>query len=91
MTSLHHSNATAVVLKAAEQLGFVIDEKPALRVLSSQAGYYIGTVDECGPCSRESACYYRTADAARLALERGDWPLHHEGLLAQQLEASFLH
>lgn len=82
----------ANVLEAAKSLGFEIDhpEQP-LRVLSSNAGFYIGTVGEDGPCSRESACYYKTRQAAQDALERGDWPLYHEGLLAYALESSFIH
>lgn len=45
-----------------------------LRVLSSAAGYYIGTADERGlPFSRESAEYFPTKDAALRALETGAW------------------
>lgn len=44
-----------------------------LSVLRSQAGWYIGTEDEdCCPVSRESQ-YFATEDAARLALEAGNW------------------
>ena len=42
-------------------------------VLKSNAGYYIGTADENGPCSRESMEYWPTHDLAVKALEAGDW------------------
>lgn len=41
---------------------------PKLQVLSSAAGYYIGTWCDCGPYSRESD-YYRTRQAAQSALD----------------------
>jgi len=44
-----------------------------LQVLRSQAGFYIGTFDEDGPCSRESVEYFPTKDAAFAALETGEW------------------
>lgn len=42
-----------------------------LQVLRSAAGYYIGTADEGGPYSRESAEYWPNQDAAQRALEAG--------------------
>lgn len=42
-----------------------------LQVLRSAAGFYIGTADDDGPCSRESAEYWRTAEAAQAALDAG--------------------
>lgn len=47
-----------------------------LEVLSSNAGYYIGTSTEDGPCSRESAQYWPTRVKAEEALESGDWAQH---------------
>lgn len=44
-----------------------------LQVLKNQAGYYIGTFDEDGPCSRESVEYFPTKEAALAALETGKW------------------
>lgn len=44
-----------------------------LKVLSSAAGYYIGTVDDDGPISRESAEYFKTKPQAQQALESGVW------------------
>lgn len=44
-----------------------------LQVLESQAGFYIGTFDEDGPCSRESAEYFPTKDEAFAALKTGEW------------------
>lgn len=42
--------------------------KLPLQVLKSQAGFYLGTRDEEGPCSRESAEYWRTKREADEAL-----------------------
>ena len=47
--------------------------KLPLQVLQSQAGYYIGTASEDGPCSRESEEYWRTATKAQRALDTDDW------------------
>ena len=44
-----------------------------LQVLRSAAGYYIGTADDEGPVSRESAQYWRKQEAAEHALATGDW------------------
>lgn len=44
-----------------------------LQVLRSGAGYYLGTIDEHGPCSRESREYFPTQDAAESALSTGCW------------------
>lgn len=40
-----------------------------LAVYRSAAGYYIGTMNEDGPCSRESVEYYPTSEMAAKALE----------------------
>ncbi len=44
-----------------------------LQVLSSAAGYYIGTDDDDGPISRESVEYFKTKSDAQQALEDGAW------------------
>lgn len=45
-----------------------------LQVLSSGAGYYIGTQDARGlPVSRESKEYYAREDEAQKALREGTW------------------
>ena len=44
-----------------------------LQVLKSNAGHYIGTADDDGPCSRESVEYYRTEANAQQALDTGSW------------------
>ena len=44
-----------------------------LQVLSSRAGYYIGTqCPHCGPYSRESG-YYPTPEAAKTALDSNEF------------------
>ena len=45
-----------------------------IRVLSSNAGYYIGTFSEThGPVSRESQQYYPTQQLAEEAFRKGTW------------------
>ena len=44
-----------------------------LQVLKSAAGFYIGTADEDGPCSRESTEYFETREAALEALASENW------------------
>lgn len=46
--------------------------KVKVQVLSSNAGYYIGTSCDCGPYSRESG-YYKTREQAQKALDKGDY------------------
>lgn len=48
-------------------------EERELRVLSSAAGYYLGTLDDYGlPNSRDSQ-YYATREAAQAALDTGSF------------------
>lgn len=44
-----------------------------LQVLESASGFYIGTADNDGPCSRESVEYWPDATLARSALVSGRW------------------
>lgn len=44
-----------------------------VQVLRSGAGYYLGTIDEDGPCSRESQEYFPTKESAEEALQTGRW------------------
>ncbi|EIU7092194.1 TPA: hypothetical protein L4T88_005607 [Pseudomonas aeruginosa] len=44
-----------------------------LQVLMSNAGFYIGTLDEEGPASRESVEYYPSRELAQQALDHGTW------------------
>lgn len=44
-----------------------------LQVLRSAAGYFIGTADNDGPVSRESAGYFPSRQAAEGALATGCW------------------
>lgn len=45
-----------------------------LEVLRSNAGYYIGTLDDDGaPNTRDSVEYYPTAEAAQEALDNGTY------------------
>lgn len=44
-----------------------------LQVLHSAAGYYIGTMCNCGPYTRESLHYWRTAAGAQAAYDTDGW------------------
>lgn len=44
-----------------------------LQVLKSGAGWYIGTMHECEPYSRESVEYWATGEEAQIALDSGSW------------------
>ncbi|WP_399477574.1 hypothetical protein [Xenorhabdus griffiniae] len=44
-----------------------------LQVLYSRVGYYIGTVNEEGPVSRESVEYFKSDKIASKALKQGNW------------------
>lgn len=55
--------------KMALQAGYRLP----LQVLRSNAGFYIGTADEEGPCSRESLEYFPTEHQAAQALASSGW------------------
>ena len=44
-----------------------------LEVLSGKEGYYIGTINQDGPISRESEEFFPTREAADEALATGHW------------------
>ena len=44
-----------------------------LMVLKSNHGWYIGTADEDGPCSRESVEYFPSSESALKALRSDEW------------------
>lgn len=51
-----------------------LDLSLELRVLKSQAGYYLGTADDGGPVSRESLEYWQKEHQAENALNgKQDW------------------
>jgi hypothetical protein len=52
--------------------------KLPIQVLQSAAGYYIGTFDDEGPCSRESEEYFATSKEAYTALETNNWTQRYE-------------
>lgn len=59
--------------KAGELAFEICGKRLPLQVLSSAAGFYLGTSDEMGPCSRESVEYWPTEVAAQGALDNGSW------------------
>jgi len=44
-----------------------------LTVVRTPAGYFIGTVCDCGPCYSRESDYYRTQEKAQKALETGSY------------------
>jgi hypothetical protein len=44
-----------------------------IQICRSAAGYYIGTLDEGMPNTRESVEYFRTKEEAETALQDGYW------------------
>ncbi|MFG9964263.1 hypothetical protein ACG3QT_00015 [Pseudomonas paraeruginosa] len=48
-------------------------ELPLQVLMSAPAGFYIGTLDEEGPASRESVEYYPSRELAQQALDNGTW------------------
>jgi hypothetical protein len=56
-----------------EQFGWLAEEfgkrRLPLQVCESAAGFYLGTMDEDEPYSRESAEYWRTREEANAALQ----------------------
>lgn len=49
-----------------------------LQVMKTNAGYYIGTCSDEGPCSRESAEYWRHHSDAQEALDNGTFTQRDE-------------
>jgi hypothetical protein len=49
-----------------------------LSVLQSPSGYYIGTVEEGLPCTRESAEYWHKESEAVTALQSNKWTQRRE-------------
>jgi len=55
--------------ETCEDCGITVKEQ----VCQSAAGYYIGSMCNCGPYTRESG-YYKTKEEAQKDLETGDYP-----------------
>ena len=64
-----------IIGKLAAKIGFSLE----LVVLKSNGGYYIGTVHEYVPMSRESEEYFSSETLAKQALTDSTWTqrLHH--------------
>lgn len=64
--------ATSLVKGPTGKLAYdIMGVRLPLQVLRSARGFYLGTFDDEGPVSRESAEYWSTEDAAQKALEAG--------------------
>lgn len=68
-----HANGVMNFRTHGQQAYVFCGKRLELLILQSQAGWYIGTADEEGPCSRESVEYFPSEEAARIALGAGDW------------------
>lgn len=71
MTSITHSKIGKLALECC-------NVRLPIQVLQSNAGYYIGTFDEEGPCSRESLEYFPTYQTANEALTLDLWTQRDE-------------
>ena len=69
----NRSNPTDQGLPKAVQFPGISPDLLPVQVLKSAAGYYLGTEFEGQPVSRESVDYYRSAGAAKTALDEGTW------------------
>lgn len=74
----HASSASPCATQArAESIGYLaltyVGKRLPLQARHSAAGYFIGTADDNGPVSRESAAYFRSYQAADQALTTGCW------------------
>ncbi len=71
------STSPSTTQARAESIGYLaltyVGKRLPLQVRHSAAGYFIGTVDESGPISRESFEYFRSYQAADQALATGCW------------------
>jgi hypothetical protein len=55
-----------------------LDVSLPLQVLESNAGFYLGTADEDGPCTRESVEYWPARGGAEQALLKGEFTQRQE-------------
>lgn len=60
-------------VKFGELARSYLNKRLELQVLQSAAGWYIGTANEEGPCSRESNEYFESRAKADDALANGNW------------------
>lgn len=74
MATNSNDTAAPIDFRRFGRLAYVYcKQREELQVLKSQAGFYIGTLSEGLPCSRESVEYYETEKAAMQALIDDSW------------------
>jgi hypothetical protein len=74
MTTTSNNTGSPIDFRRFGRLAFVCCMKrEEVQILKSQAGFYIGTLSEDMPCSRESNEYYPTQDEALAALRDDTW------------------
>jgi hypothetical protein len=60
------------------KLALTVGRRLPLQVIGSRAGFYIGTLDEDGPISRESVEYWACRNMAEAALADRRWTQRYE-------------
>lgn len=60
------------------KLALTVGRRLHLQVIGSRAGFYIGTLDEDGPISRESVEYWPDRGLAQAALANHRWTQRYE-------------
>lgn len=74
MSTASKPTADAIDFRRFGRLAYVYcKQREEVQVLKSQAGFYIGTLSEGLPCSRESNEYYPTEAVALQALVTDTW------------------
>ena len=73
MTTPQSNDAGVLDYRKFGRLAYVYCGKRLPLVVLKTNGWYIGTADDDGPCSRESNEYYPTIEAAQTALRDGTW------------------
>jgi len=74
MTTRSNDQAAPIDFRRFGRLAYVFcGQREEVQVLKSQAGFYIGTLSEGFPCSRESNEYYLTELVAIQALVNDTW------------------
>ena len=74
MTTISNSNDMPIDFRRYGRLAFVhCKKREEVQILKSQAGFYIGTLSEDMPCSRESNEYFLTEQKAFAALRDDSW------------------
>ena len=68
----HEENKMRAMTSPCGRLAYdIMGVRLPLQVLQSARGFYLGTANDMGPVSRESAEYWPTTEQAQIALDNG--------------------